>query len=77
MAGDLVLIVEDNERNRKLVRDVLRPCPGESGGNAVPGREPVGPHLGYNPGGARTGAIPETALAHDRTGQRRRRMGLC
>ena len=24
MAGDLILIVEDNEQNRKLVRDVLR-----------------------------------------------------
>jgi len=24
MAGELILIVEDNERNRKLVRDVLR-----------------------------------------------------
>ena len=23
MAGELILIVEDNERNRKLVRDVL------------------------------------------------------
>jgi CheY-like chemotaxis protein len=24
MAGELILIVEDNEKNRKLVRDVLR-----------------------------------------------------
>ncbi len=24
MAGELILVVEDNERNRKLVRDVLR-----------------------------------------------------
>ena len=24
MAGELILIVEDNERNRKLVRDVLQ-----------------------------------------------------
>jgi hypothetical protein len=24
MAGELILIVEDNEKNRKLIRDVLR-----------------------------------------------------
>ena len=24
MAGELILIIEDNERNRKLVRDVLQ-----------------------------------------------------
>jgi CheY-like chemotaxis protein len=26
MAGALILIVEDNDKNRKLVRDVLRLC---------------------------------------------------
>jgi CheY-like chemotaxis protein len=50
MAGELILIVEDNERNRKLVRDVLafhgyRLAEAETGEDGVRLARELHPHL--------------------------------
>ena len=54
MAGELILIVEDNEKNRKLVRDVLqfkgyRTLEAETGGDGL--RAGPGVHARAHPDG--------------------------